>query len=201
MDSVGGLATFFYNLIPGAVLLFILDITKIYPLDNFSYPPTEKVLFILLLGSFLGFFGQGIIKIIKNHCINECIFSKVKNSNKIYEKIYKKACKYLEIPYDNPKEVFYSMDNYLRNSGSPYIINQYAEKAAFWGNTFLGSIVLFILINLYDNSPDKNSLLIICLILFSVSLYLTFTYIRTQYESILQTYVQKINHLDKRKTC
>lgn len=52
MDSVGGLATFFYNLIPGAVLLFILDIAKIYPLDNFSYPPTD-MLERLLFGEIL----------------------------------------------------------------------------------------------------------------------------------------------------
>ncbi len=90
MDSLGGLFKFFYNIIPGALFLFGLNFVGI---SVFSYLPqnnTEKIFWIIVIGIFFGFLGQGLMKTLKRRALNKWIFYELKIEN-TENGIYKSA--------------------------------------------------------------------------------------------------------------
>lgn len=211
MNPLGGLSAFFYNIIPGILFLLAVYFLNLFSIKSYGFPSDGVLLFfVLILGSFLGFSGQAIFRIMKDILgVNRCAFCEVKNDNdQTYNKAVKNLCViYGKLPKDfTLKEVFYSMDNFLRNNGSPYIINHYSERAAFWGNISLGSFALFILIalNIILNyrSIGHGELVFAeisavgLLTLIFISFYIACGSVFSQYESILQTYVQKSHKPD-----
>lgn len=190
MDSFGGLFKFFYNIIPGTLFLFGLNALHIPILIYFPKTDVERIFWFIVIGIFLGFIGQGIMKQIKKYLrINKQIFTEVKSENAKTE-IYNAALNNLTTKIPALKtgdlaQLFYSMDNYLRNKDIMYIINDFSEKAAFWGNIFLASVILFA-VALYNYNIIASPLFV--LICFSFCLFYQYTY--AERDSILKTYAQ-----------
>ena len=92
MNSLGGLSAFFYNVIPGVLFLLVLDNLKLnwFKLENLPGDNAEKIFWIIIIGLFLGFFGQAAVKLFKGGAINEFIFKKIRKSK---EDVYKDAIK------------------------------------------------------------------------------------------------------------
>ncbi|MBI2617534.1 hypothetical protein HYW55_05335 [Candidatus Gottesmanbacteria bacterium] len=194
MNSLGGLTAFFYNVIPGVIFLLMLDSLKMnwFNLQSLPGDDGQQIFWVIILGLFIGFFGQGVMKLLKGGVINEYIFKNIQ-THKQNSAIYKEAVKKLSIngidlKDDFTKDVFYAMDNYLRNSSSCHVINHYSERAAFWANISLGLFVI-IFILLYEHGPIE-SLIFILLLMITIKFLLNS--IQSQYESVLQTFVQTV---------
>ena len=197
MESLSGLSEFFYNLVPGVLFIFgFFHLTEM-TLESIATKEVERIFIIIIIGFAIGFLGQGIIKKLKNWLgINKLIFDKVacaNNKNGIYKKSIESLEGKIKFNKTEKKEItiqnrFHLMDNYLRNNGSPYVINHMAEKAAFWANIFLGSVILLLLSFFTSNQPVNNLLL---LLLSLISGILAFEYSNAEYDTVLQTFVLK----------
>lgn len=192
MNSLGGLSAFFYNVIPGVLFLLVLiklNIPWLKIEDVFGKDP-EKIFWIIIIGLFLGFFDQAAVKLLKGRVINESIFKEIqKDNDAVYKDAQRKlAINGLKLDEDVIKDVFYGMDNYLRNSSPSYIINHYSERAAFWANVSLGLIVI-ISILLYEHRVTES---LIFILLFILTRKFFLNSVKSQYESVLQTFVQTV---------
>lgn len=192
MNSLGGLSAFFYNVIPGVIFLLVLDNLNVvwFKLKDLPGDDPEKIFWIITIGLFLGFFGQATIKFLKDIVINKLVFNFIKKNNDTeYEDAIEKLSTIgiKKSKYDQNKKVFYAMDNNLRYSGPYYIINHYSERAAFWANIFLGLIVISSIL-LYERRAMEMPIYILLLI---ITLIFWLSSVRSQYESVLQTFLHK----------
>lgn len=200
MNSVDSVVDFFYNVVPGIIFLIILEF--VYGL-KLSSDAGEKVFLFIVLGLFLGFISQAVVKILREiFCFNDrYIFGPVRNDDK---KTFDKVSKLLldleiidkdEMISDTLGKRFHLMDNYLRSKPQSEIINHFASKAAFWSNIFIASLVLSIigLSKIIPSEFDRIILIFIPLLSLLVSLFAATHYWRIQYDVVMKTFLAIYN--------
>lgn len=82
MHSVDSVVDFFYNVVPGIIFLIILDLVYVKP--DFPSDSGEKIFLFIVLGLFLGFTSQVVVKFLRAvFCFNsKWIFSPVIKEDK-----------------------------------------------------------------------------------------------------------------------
>lgn len=191
MDSLGGLSEFFYNIIPGTLLLLGLHYLGSVDLGKIPGNDALKIFFIIAIGFFLGFLGQVIINFVKKHVkLHALMFYFIKKENEHNGLFLLAQNKLKKTMHANEElsitELFYSMDNYLRNNKQAYVINHFAGEAAFWGNILLGSLILFFRAFQVEN----YYFMIFLLFTLFFSIWGFFSYMHNRYDSVLKTYLQ-----------
>lgn len=188
MSAFGGVSNFFYNVIPGVLFLLVLDFKVAwFELQDLPGDTSQELFWIIILGLFLGFSGQATAKLLKDIAINSYVFNNIKKDNSTeYKDAVTKLSK-IGISTDEIKNIFYSMDNNLRNKETNYIINHYSERAAFWANISLGLLIISFV--LFCEGRVTEAFNFILLLIFARIFW--FSSIKSQYESILQTFLQK----------
>ena len=200
MSEMDSLTEFFYNIVPGSLFVVAFNFYLKPVVFNFleSNDPA-KLFYLLICGLFFGFAFQGLTKGIRNICLNEKIFNRVKNDDKLS---FKKAGQILKASglmdgektslSDHDKRAFYLMDNYLRGKGQAKTLQHFTARLAFWSNIFFGVLIIF----LTDLYTIRSLYLPYLLMLFLFSAWLFWEYLRILYDSVLKTFVSVVNIKD-----
>lgn len=140
---------FFYNIVPGGLFIWaliligpgVIDKTKVS--ENLGL---NLVLFIIA-SLFIGFLFQAFTKIIKREFLYPKLFKNIEKDNKELFPIAESELKTMlqnkgdKLP-DDPKALFYLMDNYLSAKNKQGYVNHFNSLHAFWANIMLGSIII-----------------------------------------------------------
>ncbi len=188
------LSNFFYNLIPGIV--FILGLDKIgillmpsglLGIDQHNNDVTRGLV-LISIALLLGFFFQGLTKIIRELFLNNIFFCLIKC---FHPHEYKKAEEELKelLDKDNPtdKEKFYLMDNYLRATEKASTPIHFSSRFAFWSNLFMASVIYLFFLNV--NLPATAYLLGITQFVLFFSLILALFHFYAYYDVVLKSFI------------
>lgn len=201
------ITSFFFNIIPPAILLFLLTILGVdIPMSN-EYPESIYLLLILILLIFLGFLGQALSKIIKEKVLYEIVWQEVikedkEHNYKLAEKYLKKMLPEHETYEEKVKRIFFTMDNYTSlNPGR--LLPHFASRLAYWFNLYWVSIITLgtSVAMIMDSgiTTEKYIVLISAIILFMVATYETSVHLKNHYDILLKTFVSLVA-IDKNKT-
>lgn len=197
MNNEGSIVEFFYNIVPGIVLLFFLqNVYKIdiplYLLSGVKPDPALSLFIYIILGLFLGFVLQSTTKYLRK-CfqLNTAITKKVILSNK---QEYQKICEYIYYPKKTPADydhddvyTIFLMDNYLRGDHAAFLPTHFSSRFAFWSNIF-SAAVLLLLINL--GWPKMNNLFLFGSLF--ISGFISYEYYFAYFDTILKSYYMRI---------
>lgn len=209
---MGGLAEFFFNIVPGTFIL--LAISVLFP-DTFKTftdlsPDSEtfKLAIFAVMSLFIGFFLQILTKVLKENCVYKNIWEKLGKDNNLYEDVKNLLSKQKLVTdknkdgfkeEDQREQVFFTMDNYLSIEGGGRLLPHFASRSAYWSNlgwTF--AVITFLIILscfLESTNLDKRILLAGLVISISLSFLSWVTFIAHQkqhYEIVLRTFASKI---------
>lgn len=196
---MGSITDFFFNIIPGVLLILILEKNNPGIMNQILGKPPEpelKLLSILILSMIVGFFLQAFTKLVKEKLLYQIIWCKIKNEDL---KFFERAEEYLEknnllSKIDNPEKkiekMFFIMDNYLSLNGGGRLLTHFASRLAYWSNLFWVSLIIIILTLLkYINDP----IIITCAMLgLLVSAYVSCIHLKNQYDIILKSFLSYV---------
>lgn len=202
-----GITSFFFNIIPGALLIFILEkysnfkiISEILRVDS----KIENDLFwIIIFSIFLGFLFQAFSKWVKEHFLYQLIWCKVKeedldNFNEAERYLAsKKLLPINETGIIRIKRIFFTMDNYISLSGGGRLLPHFASRLAYWFNLFWASLIIVVLsLSRMINDTLITFLGIAFLIL---TAYETYIHLKNHYDILLRSFISHIK-IDKKNT-
>lgn len=186
MSDINSLTYFFYNIIPG--ILFLLYYKKIISFSSIKIENinSDQWIIYIIVGLFIGFLFQFVTKIFRSF-INKYIWEYTKCKNN-YQ--YKKAKQFLKsiVSGEDPKDIFYTIDNYLRASNKANLATYYQARLALWSNI---CVATFLLIPLNVNKEDNFILLIFGMISFIAFIWHLYNF----YDVLLRSFVS-IRQLD-----
>lgn len=169
MDQTNSFSEFFYNLVPGGLLLLGLnfiypEISKPIKSDNgFTLSDALVIFYVIIISLSVGFFFQGLTKITEaipklKGWREKFVFSKLAQgeSKDLYEGAFAKLTERVNdnLKIDDHRRNFYLMDNTIRSTANFYIIHHFSTKAAFWFNIFWASVILAICISIRKFNTD-----------------------------------------------
>lgn len=217
MDQANSFSEFFYNLIPGSLLVFGIIFLKFEIFESLFKNNTKDGVFyifcLVLLSLLIGFILQGLTKITEEvrglKWRQRLVFSHIAEgeAKKLYDEAYKKVEQKFGSKYPkgtlnkkNYKENFYLMDNFIRSKTDLYIIHHFSTKAAFWLNLAWVWLFLFLtflsllprnglIINTYYSGLFVDWIEIGFILLISTSFCVAIIYMRNQYNSTLSTFL------------
>lgn len=217
MDQANSFSEFFYNLIPGSLLIFGIIFLKFEIFEAFYKDNTKDGVFyifcLVLLSLLIGFILQGLTKITEEirglKWRQRLVFNYIAEgeTQKLYDEAFKKielkfGSKYPEGTLDkkNYKENLYLMDNFIRSKTDLYIIHHFSTKAAFWLNLtwvwlflFLAFLCLLprevLIIDTYHLGFFIDWVIVSFVLLISTSFCVAIIYMRNQYNSTLSTFL------------
>lgn len=193
-----GISSFFFNIIPGAVFIFILEkysnfkvISETLKID----PKNENILFWLIIFSiFIGFFLQALTKWVKEKILYPIVWCKVKSKD---TENFNAAERYLlekELLFDNEvgekrmKRMFFTMDDYISLDGGGRLLPHFSSRLAYWFNLFWVSLaILFISKNIKD-----DAIVTLALIVLIISACETWVHLEDHYEILLKAFISHI---------
>lgn len=211
MDSLNSFSSFFYNLVPGAILTILLWILLFpVPIDG-----GLSIFLIIIFGLFFGFLLQGATLFLrKSIFFGENFFLQFAVDEK--RQYYLEAVNILKqlgieskfTKLTEGKKIrqnLHILDNYLRSRQLNHSTELFAAKSAFWSNICLISFLMLLIMIFYRLCwmcfPYSNLFQILFIILFiflPFSYYLSKKYYTSQYDAIIKTFLMVVK-LDKRK--
>lgn len=203
---MGGLAEFFFNIVPGALILLFSNFLfgEQLALFRLQIHGSEgfKLAIFAIASLLIGFFLQLLTKKLKEEYLYNLIWSHVAKEQ-IY--LYDKVRKYLEEKSlldkkikdanEEHKQIFFIMDNYLSFSGGGRLLPHFASRSAYWSNlgwTFvITGLQVLIALCFINTNVDTSILLLflvfsICLSWISFSVFITHQ--KQHYEIVLKTF-------------
>lgn len=209
MDSLNGVISFFYNIIPGLLFLFINDyhfhiFSKPHSINNYDPNNVSGIVVLIALSLFIGFLFQSLTKIFRDLIGNKFMFEWIKCKD---EKLYKSGVhKLADINRDDSDNVitnFYLMHNYLSRSQMDHLPEHFSARFAFWSNVFIGSFVSMFIF-LFSSPQEKVKLFVngeVFIVLIFIFLVYSFlisgVYFYSMYSSIINSFVMKDIDKDK----
>lgn len=189
MNDSGSITEFFYNIVPGSLFLFVLNLsTNNLVLEHINIDGDKEAVLIfyyIIGGLFVGFFFQCLTKIIRHEFWNESIFELVKVRNKEeFNRIRKK----LKIKPQQENKIFYLADNSLRGEKAAFLPTHFSSRFAFWANIAWGSLILIILSFVYP-LPNIAKIALSLILLFST--WMAHEHLDNFYDTILKSYYMK----------
>ena len=194
MNDGNSIVEFFYNIVPGS--LFIILLRHLFYIDLLSLLPkrgnnddTVIIIFAyIIMGLFLGFIFQGIIKFIRELGFNKWIAKKVIADNKkefaeSNDVLGKKYKTFLSTVFERN---FYLMDNYLRGKHAAFLPTHNSSRFAFWSNIFLAN--LFLIGLMFMRYPCLNFYHLFFIIVLLASAWWMYKYFYAFYDTILKSY-------------
>ena len=198
MDNSRSLVEFFYNIVPGALFIFLLQYFGVYGIDAFNiHKDATVVIFVfLVLALFLGFLFQGIVVIFRHLVWNKKSFKEVEADNPVFNLVLKTFGKKVIEPRDDYKYLFYLMDDKLRVDNSAFLPTHFSSLFAFWSNIFCACSLLLIVIFIHELctpsfDSKKVDVLILIVFLASISWYFADKFLKSFYDTILNCYYMK----------
>lgn len=210
---MGGLAEFFFNIVPGSFILLAFNI--LFPDINKpvaeQLPNSEalRLAIFAVMSLFIGFFLQILTKVLKEKYVYKKIWNLLEEENiNLYEDV-KNLLSYQKLitnkntngfkKEDQRKQVFFTMDNYLSAGGGGRLLPHFASRSAYWSNlgwTF-ASIAILIILSCFLESTNLDKLILLAGLVISISLsflsWVTFiAHQKQHYEIVLRTFASKI---------
>jgi len=203
MENSGSITEFFYSLVPGILLLFLLHfhghLNFIYKFTSGENSQLSIIFIYIILGLFIGFFLLAITKVIRNKYWNNKIASEVKSKNpRIWDKISKEL--YRTKSEDTPLNSIFLMDSYLRVDRPAFLPTLFSSRFTFWSNMAIVFSILFIINIIFHNFLDPKILkhtTIAYILLAGFSFYIANNYFYGFYDTIVKSYYMKKVHEKK----
>ena len=204
---MSGLGEFFFNIVPGAII--ILSANILFPVygDSVSEFTSQSEAFNLVvftvISLFIGFFLQLLTKCLKEEYIYRIIWKKLANDNKL---LYLNTHKFLRdrslIDPSTPsssnefEQVFFTVDNYLSiKNGGGRLLPHFASRSAYWSNVGWASSIIGLGIMLSALAKTSHLDASVLLLFLGISIFLTFISFKTfvahqeqHYEIALRTF-------------
>ena len=197
MDSSGTIQEFFYNFVPGALLV----VSLYFLLGQNSYEVSEEfdliiISLLIVIGLFVGFLLQGVTRLLRGSFLfGPCLFLELKFEETSKYSTAIEELKKLKIitsneastnSYKQIKNNLYLMDNYIRAKKYNSASEHFAAKSAFWSNVLLGLGVILIVMH-YKPSYSELAPIIIVSMIFSY--IFARIYYKSQYDAVIKSFL------------
>lgn len=194
---MGNITEFFFNIIPGALLIFVLEYKsnfKILIVILGENPPQELyILLLIILSTFIGFLFQTATKWIKEKFLYQIIWMKIKNDEPYtfeqVEKFLRQKKKLINEKSFSQKKIermFFFIDNYLSLNGGGRLLTHFASRLAYWSNLFWASLIIVVLA--LTNNINDISVSVAGFVLLGLSLYESLVHLKNHYDILLKSF-------------
>lgn len=201
MDINGSITQFFYNIIPGVVLIVGIN-HYYYFLNLFPKNDATSLLLFIVYSLFVGFCLQSFTKIVREAFLDILIFRRVKNNDRTsFQKALELLKKYelideLKQGYKTKKKLkrsFYIMHHYITIYKKGGLSTHFVSRFAFWSNCFFTASILTIIAATVRPICETWDVVILLLITLYCGL-MAKEHHRILYDTILKTFILKGNN-------
>lgn len=201
MESI---TSFFFNIIPGALLIFILEKYSNFKIVSETLKVDSKIendlFWIIIFSIFLGFLFQACSKWVKEHFLYQLIWCKVKEEDPHNfaeaekDLSLKKLLPENEIDKLKIRRIFFTMDNYISLNGGGKLLPHFASRLAYWFNLFWVSLIIisFSLLRIINDT----GITLFGIVFLVITAYETWVHLQNHYDILLKTFVSYIK-IDK----
>lgn len=201
MNNLDGLSNFFFNLLPGAVFLVIIEYLGFlrYIGVIISAPETSRIFYLVIFGLLMGYIFQAISRVIKDHLYEVPVMREVMNSN---EPLFNKNLQHLNKINDGRKllnnsedrnmiDGFHLMNNYVQAKHNAFITIDFSQRKALWANAniacFFLSFVSYTMLIAYP-TIHRFFILIVCVISTFLTYKVARKFLYAYYDAIMKSY-------------